>query len=102
MNETIKSNFDNLAATIKCMFMFRQDSIRNLNLMQEEWFANTYVLSKLWYMSQVVPPENAQIARLKTALESFLWADHLYRVERKQLWLSKARGGQRSSHCRTR
>jgi hypothetical protein len=30
---------------------------------------------------------------LKTALGSFLWAGHLYRVERKQLWLPRAKGG---------
>jgi hypothetical protein len=66
LNETTKINFDGLISTVK--FMLRQHSIRNLNIIQKSWFANTFVLSKLWYVSQVIPPGNSDIAQLKTAV----------------------------------
>jgi exonuclease III len=91
LNATIKLNFENLTSTIK--FMLRQNSIRNLNLIQKVWFANTFVLSKLWYVSQVIPPGNAHIAQMKTAIGNFLWAGYLYRVHRTQLWLPRKKGG---------
>jgi hypothetical protein len=42
-------------------------------------------LSKLWYVSQVI--------RLKTAIGSFVLAGHLYRVDQRQLWLARKKGG---------
>jgi Reverse transcriptase (RNA-dependent DNA polymerase) len=91
LNDMIKTNYESLTSTIK--FMLRQNSIRNLNIIQKTWFANTFVLSKLWYVSQIIPPGNPHIAQMKTALGNFLWAGHLYRVERKQLWLPRREGG---------
>jgi len=91
LNETIKINFDNLTANVK--FMIRRNSIRNLNIIQKVWFANTFVLSKLWYISQVIPPGNIHVAQMKSAIGNFLWAGHLYRIERKQLWLPRSKGG---------
>jgi Reverse transcriptase (RNA-dependent DNA polymerase) len=91
LNDTAKTNFDSLISTVS--FMFRNNSIRNLNLIQKVWATNTFILSKLWYVSQVIPPGNQQIAQLKRAIGNFLWAGHLYRIDRRQLWLTRKEGG---------
>jgi hypothetical protein len=91
LNNTAKTNFDSLIATVS--FMFRNNSIRNLNLIQKVWATNTFILSKLWYVSQVIPPGNQQIAQLKRVIGNFLWAGHLYRIDRRQLWLTRKEGG---------
>jgi hypothetical protein len=87
----ININFERLTANVK--FMTQQSSIRNLNLIQKVWFVNTFVLSKLWFVSQVIPPGNKYIAQLRTAVGNFLWAGHLYRIDRRKLWLPKKDGG---------
>jgi Reverse transcriptase (RNA-dependent DNA polymerase) len=91
LSAMIKVNFDRLTANVK--FMTRHSSIRNLNLIQKVWFVNTFVLSKLWFVSQVIPPGNSQATQIKTAIGNFLWAGQLYRIERKQLWLPRKKGG---------
>jgi Reverse transcriptase (RNA-dependent DNA polymerase) len=91
LTETTNINFEALTSSVK--HMLRQHSIRNLNVIQKVWFANTFVLSKLWYVSQVIPPGNAHIAKLKTAIGNFIWAGHLYRIDRAQLWLPRPQGG---------
>jgi exonuclease III len=91
LNDTVKENYDSLIQTVK--FIIRNNSIRNLNLIQKVWTINTFILSKLWYVSQVIPPGNQQIAQLKTAVGNFLWAGHLYRVDRRQLYLNRLKGG---------
>jgi hypothetical protein len=62
LNETSKANYDTLVATIN--FMCSRNSIRNLNLLQKVWVTNTFILSKLWYVAQVIPPGNQQIAKI--------------------------------------
>jgi exonuclease III len=91
INTMINNNYEALMMSVN--FIIHQHSIRNLNLIQKIWFANTFVLSKLWYISQIFPPNNVHIAKLKSAIGNFLWAGHLYRVGRPQLWLPRCRGG---------
>jgi hypothetical protein len=91
LNARVKANFDTLIATVN--FMCRNNAIRNLNLIQKVWTVNTFILSKLWYVSQVIPPGNQHMAQLKTAIGNFIWAGHLYRVDRRQLWLARKKGG---------
>jgi hypothetical protein len=79
LNETSKVNFDTLAATTN--FMCRRNSIRNLNFVQKVWL----IKIKLWYVSQVIPPGNQQIGKIKRAVDDFIWAGHLYRIDRRQL-----------------
>jgi hypothetical protein len=91
INTMINKNFEALIMSVN--FLVHQHSIRNLNLIQKIWFANTFVLSKLWYVSQILPPNNVHTGKLKSAIGKFLWAGHLYRVGRPQLWLPRRRGG---------
>jgi len=45
LNQATKANFDSLIAFSN--FMFKKNSIRNLNLLQKVWVTNTFVISKL-------------------------------------------------------
>jgi hypothetical protein len=44
-------------------------------------------------MSQIVPPDNKHIAKIKQAIGRFLWAGCLYKIERNQLCLNVENGG---------
>jgi hypothetical protein len=92
LNNTAKTNFDLLIATVS--FMFKSNSIRNLNSIQKVWTNNTFILLKLWFVSQVITAGNQQIAQVKRIIGNFLWAGHMHRIDRRQLWLSRKEGGQ--------
>jgi Reverse transcriptase (RNA-dependent DNA polymerase)/Endonuclease/Exonuclease/phosphatase family len=91
LKKIINANYEQVIANIN--FLINQNKRRNLNLVQKVWVANTFMLSKLWYCSQVVPPENLHIGKIKKALGKFLWKGHLYRIDRRQLCLPNVKGG---------
>ena len=66
---------------------------RNLNLLQRVWITNTYMLSKLWYLSHVLVWRHQHIAKLITMTGKFLWRGHLYRIQRDQLCCKRDKGG---------
>lgn len=66
---------------------------RNLNLFQKVWTLNTYIFSKLWYICQVFPPNNKQIATLKSISGRFLWQGYIFKVPRNELYLPVYKGG---------
>jgi exonuclease III len=88
---TIKKNYEKAIQNIN--FLFNFNGKRRLNLVQKIWFSNTFVLSKLWYLSQIFPPDNSHIARIKKAVGKFLWVGHLYKIDRRQLFLKPENGG---------
>jgi exonuclease III len=91
LRDLVNANYDKLIQTIN--FLINQNSRRNLNLIQKIWVANTFMLSKLWYYSQVVPPENVHIGKVKKAIGKFLWTGHLYKIDRRQIILPYQKGG---------
>lgn len=66
---------------------------RRLNLAQRVWIANTFMLSKLWYLSQVIIWKNAHLAKFISVVGQFIWRGSIYRVERSQLCREKTKGG---------
>lgn len=90
--ETVKSNYSKLIHTIK--FLISIHSRRYLNIFQKTWILNYLVLSKLWYLAQVYPPDNSHIAELRTVCRNFLFKGvGLFRVNMNQLYLDIERGG---------
>jgi exonuclease III len=87
----IAVNYEQLISKITGILHFHAG--RRQNLLQKIWFVNTFVLSKLWYISQIVPPENKHIAKIKQVLGRFLWAGSLYKIERNQLCMKIENGG---------
>lgn len=88
---TIKNNYEKAIQNVN--FMFNFNGKRRMNLLQKIWFSNTFVLSKLWYISQIVPPENVHIAKFKKAVGKFIWSGCLYKIDRRQLFLKPQNGG---------
>uniref|UniRef100_A0A1W7R675 Putative tx1-3 aae n=1 Tax=Aedes albopictus TaxID=7160 RepID=A0A1W7R675_AEDAL len=66
---------------------------RRLNIVQKVWILNTYILSKLWYVAQLIPPENKHIAQLRKKCGDFIWKGFFYKVERKELYAPIYKGG---------
>lgn len=87
----IKVNFDALlkAFTAACQI----HSARNLCLLERIIILNTYLLSKLWYVSHVLPPNNSHIAEIKKRTGYFLWNTYFFKVNRNQLYLEYCKGG---------
>jgi len=56
LKKIIEKNYEKILNNIN--YMINLHKRRNLNIVQKIWFANTFILSKLWYLSQIVPPEN--------------------------------------------
>jgi hypothetical protein len=77
----------------KISFSFHQHARRRLNLLQKVWISNSFVLSKLWYVAQVLTTQNIYIGKIRKLLENFLWRGSLYRIERNQLSLKAKNGG---------
>lgn len=90
--DMIDINFKKLISNIK--YTIRLFSSRRLNLVQKVIVLNTFLLSKLWYISQVIPPSNKQVAEIKMITGQFLWSHHkMFRVQRDQLYLDNTQGG---------
>lgn len=67
---------------------------RRLSLLEKVIVLNTYILSKLWYVSQTLPPSNIHLAQIKKTSGYFLWGCHrIFKIERTQLYLHNLKGG---------
>ncbi len=91
IKQTVEKNYEKLLNNINYMINLHQR--RNLNIIQKIWFANTFVLSKMWYLSQIIPPENLMLAKLRKTIGKFIWNGLLYKINRCQLFLSPKKGG---------
>jgi hypothetical protein len=59
-------NYEKIFNTIN--FMINQNCRRHSNLVQKVWVSNTFILAKLWYISQIMPPENLHLGKIKRAI----------------------------------
>lgn len=89
--ETIEKNYKDLTQSIIVSLILQQS--RRLNLFQKVTILNTFILSKLWYVAQIFPPENKHICTLRSICGKFIWKGLFYKVERKELYLPVLEGG---------
>lgn len=96
---TFKKTWDE---TVSCVYNIQLNNIkrslfvakfRNLNLIQKIWMLNNFILSKLWYVAQVIPAPNKFIAEITKIIGIFLWMGHLFKINRNQLYLPNEKGG---------
>ena len=66
---------------------------RTLNLVQKVWFAQTYILSKLWYVGQVLPAPKAAMDGLQSSVAGWLWAGRTFRVPFRVMCSPRTEGG---------
>ena len=67
--------------------------MRHLCLEQRVRFANTFALSKLWYVAKVVPPLKQAVQGLRSHVGQFVWRGHFFRVPFPVLCSSIGEGG---------
>lgn len=89
--DMMESNWKSV--TNKMIGRLQDHNSRNLNVIQRVWFLNTYALSKLWYIAQILPATKQICQRIELAVGYYLWSNSLYRVKRSQLYLPIKCGG---------
>ena len=88
----VESNYKKIIASINIATQAQMS--RRLNLLERVIVLNTYILSKLWYVSQILPPSNVHIAQIRKNTGYFLWGCHrIFKIERTQLYLHNLKGG---------
>ncbi|KAJ4444045.1 hypothetical protein ANN_05834 [Periplaneta americana] len=66
---------------------------RNLNLLQKVWHVNTFALSKLWYLAQVLPMPDKVSQKIEQLIGYYVWRGYPFRVARPQLRRKITEGG---------
>lgn len=89
--DIVNINYAKLVRDIK--FRISLHRVRQLNLLERTWLLNVFILSKLWYVCQVFPPNNKHLAEIRKAVGAFLWQSQVFKCERNQLYLDLGKGG---------
>lgn len=55
--------------------------------------ANTYILSKMWYLAEVDPPQRGEVKRINRLIFPFIWGHKGEFVDRATMFLPPSRGG---------
>lgn len=66
---------------------------RNLNIIQKIWHVNTFALSKMWYIAQVLPIPERFSQQIELTIGYYIWRGHMFRVHRNQLRQATDKGG---------
>lgn len=90
-NKLIETNYENYLNKLKYSISLHHGRI--LNLFQKAWLLNTYILSKIWYICQIFPPNNKHLAAIKSICGQFLWQGFIFKVPRNELYLPIVKGG---------
>lgn len=91
-NDTVNANYSRIIQSANFLIALHQK--RCLNIFQKTWILNYLILSKLWYLSQVYPPNNSHIANIKTICRNFIFKGvGIFRVCLNQLYLDVTKGG---------
>ena len=67
--------------------------LRVLDIQQRVSYANTYALSLIWHLSQVLPLPASACRSIHKALNKFLWAGQFFQEKLEILVLPPSRGG---------
>ena len=89
--DTIRYNFDLVINKIRHMNLLQNS--RSLCLVSRVKFVNTYVLSKLWYVANVLPLSLLKGKQIQSLCLWFVWKGHVFRVRYNDLTLPYAEGG---------
>lgn len=88
----VENNFAKIIRSVNATTQVHMS--RRLSLLEKVIVLNTYILSKLWYVSQTLPPSNIHLAQIKKTSGYFLWGCHrIFKIERTQLYLHNLKGG---------
>lgn len=91
IEKMIELNWNPILNTIR--YMFSKQLTRNLNLIQKIWNINLFILSKVWYIAQIIPLPEDVAQRIELGITYYLWTGHIYKVAKSQLWKRTEQGG---------
>uniref|UniRef100_A0A182R3Y0 Reverse transcriptase domain-containing protein n=1 Tax=Anopheles funestus TaxID=62324 RepID=A0A182R3Y0_ANOFN len=77
----------------KCAQLIWINKSRSLNLIQKVIVCNTFILSKIWYIASIFPPQKQQMKTITRMITSFIWNRRPIKVAIDQLSLKKSEGG---------
>ncbi|XP_055631125.1 uncharacterized protein LOC129771473 [Toxorhynchites rutilus septentrionalis] len=77
----------------KIAHQVRLHSLRSLTLHQKVILLNTFVTSKVWYLSSILPLYNMHSAKITATMGILLWNRHPARVPMQQLARPRKQGG---------
>ena len=66
---------------------------RDLQINQRIRYVNGFLLAKVWYLAQILPPPLNNIRQINTAIAWFIWRGDIFRVPLSTLYKPKHQGG---------
>ena len=66
---------------------------RDLSMDRRIQFVHEYLLSKIWYVTQIFPPPPDCIRQINTTISWFIWRGEIFRVPLSTLQRGKTEGG---------
>ena len=91
IEETIRESWTKVTNAVRAQA--RTAYARNLFLAHRVQYAKTYVLAKIWYLAQVLPPPTRHIQKLKSTCKWFIWKGAIFRVPITALQRPEELGG---------
>lgn len=91
ISTVVNLNYDRIIRNAK--HVLKMHSLRNLNLIERSWLINAFILSKFWYLAQIIPPNQKHLAEIRSAVGQFLWTGYIFKTNRDQLYLDYDKGG---------
>lgn len=96
IENTVAVNWAKLRRSITSLLWLNR--ARLLNIKQRIWLINTYICSKLWYLSSILPLPLSIGKLLKQQITKFVWFGVPHRVRYEQIIKTKVKGGL-GLHC---
>jgi hypothetical protein len=90
-DETTKESWTRLNNTVRAQARTAYD--RKMCLAHWVKYVHTYLLAKIWYLAQIIPPTMRHIQQLMTICTGFIWKEATFRVPVTTLQLPKHQGG---------
>ena len=91
MTNSGNRNFEGIVNQIQGLVC--ANKMRSWNLLQKIFFTHTYLLSKVWYVAQIMRIPSMYIAKIKKVLGNFLWKGNVLRVPLGVMTKSRKEGG---------
>ena len=90
-HELIETNWANTSALTR--FKMFQQIHRDINIIEKVWHVNSFCLSKMWYLAQIIPLPKKYATIMERAVRHYIWKGYLYKLSQKQLNLPRSKGG---------
>ena len=92
IKETVKASWSKCTETVrKCIHTWQSRTINTLS--QRTFIAQTYALSKLWYLGQVLPINEKNVLEIERECRRFLWKGRLEHLPWEELVTEREEGG---------